>query len=285
VTTKRKLQHVITAQASSDGDGVKILRIAGRELFAQLDPFLLLDEFRSADGADYIGGFPPHPHRGFETITYMLHGAMRHRDHLGNEGVIQGGDVQWMTAGHGVIHSEMPEQTDGLMHGFQLWLNLPAAQKMTPASYQEFSGTQLPVVALASGGQIKIIAGEITTEETTATSPIVDRVTRPVILDITLRPNERWTYQANADHTSLVRVFDGATTDLVTNQMGVYGHGDTLTITASDAGARALLLGGAPLHEPVYQHGPFVMNTRQEIETAIRDYSEGRLVATHGGTL
>ena len=279
MSSERELQHIINAESSSDGDGVRIRRIAGRRWFAQLDPFLLLDEIRSTDGADYIGGFPSHPHRGFETITYMLHGAMRHRDHLGNEGVIRDGGVQWMTAGHGVIHSEMPEQTDGLLHGFQLWLNLPAAQKMTPASYQDYDAAQFPLVALETGGQIRVIAGKVTIGETTAVSPIADRVTRPVILDVTLRPDERWTYNLDADQSLLVRVCDGATTELKTDQMGVYGSGETLTITASEDGVRALVLTGAPLREPVWQHGPFVMNTRQEIETAIRDFNEGRLVA------
>ncbi len=294
MTTEKTLQHVIDATPSSDGDGVKISRIAGHPLFTQLDPFLLLDEFRSKDGADYIGGFPSHPHRGFETITYMLHGAMRHRDHLGNEGVIRDGDVQWMTAGRGVIHSEMPEQTDGLMHGFQLWLNLPAAQKMIPASYQDFKAEQFPVIKLDAGGQIKVIAGALTVDQSTAVSPIADRATRPVILDITLQPNECWTYQVDnersnleqsnleqptLERSTLVRVFDGATTELATQQLGVYGDGNTLTLTAAAQGARALVLSGAPLHEPVQQHGPFVMNTREEIETAIRDFNEGRLTA------
>jgi len=279
MSTERKLQQVIDAVPSSDGDGVKILRIAGHKLFTQLDPFLLLDEFRSKDGADYIGGFPPHPHRGFETITYMLHGAMRHRDHLGNEGVIHDGEVQWMTAGRGVIHSEMPEQTDGLMHGFQLWLNLPAKQKMIPADYQDFKAEQFPVLTLGTGGRIKVIAGLLKIEDATATSPIPDRITRPTILDVTLQPNESWTYQVDSDRSLLLRVFDGATTELATQQLGVYGSGHELTITASEQGVRALVLSGLPLREPVQQHGPFVMNTREEIETAIRDFNEGRLVA------
>jgi hypothetical protein len=281
VTTERKLQQVINAEASSDGDGVRIRRIAGRQWFAQLDPFLLLDEIRSTDGADYIGGFPSHPHRGIETITYMLDGAMRHRDHLGNEGVIRSGDVQWMTAGRGVIHSEMPEQTDGLLHGFQLWLNLPVAEKMRPAGYQDYRSDELPIVELSTGGRIKVIAGNVGFGHDTVRSPMTptDRVTRPVILDVALRPGERWTHTIDSTHTLLVRVFEGATTDVSTHQMGIYVSGDALTLTASGQGARALVLAGAPLREPVWQHGPFVMNTRAEIETAIRDYSEGRLVA------
>ncbi len=281
MTTERKLQQVINAEASSDGDGVRIRRIAGRQWFAQLDPFLLLDEIRSTDGADYIGGFPSHPHRGIETITYMLDGAMRHRDHLGNEGVIRSGDVQWMTAGRGVIHSEMPEQTDGLLHGFQLWLNLPVAEKMRPAGYQDYRSDELPIVELSTGGRIKVIAGNVGFGHDTVRSPMTptDRVTRPVILDVALRPGERWTHTIDSTHTLLVRVFEGATTDVSTHQMGIYVSGDALTLTASGQGARALVLAGAPLREPVWQHGPFVMNTRAEIETAIRDYSEGRLVA------
>jgi len=249
VTTERKLQQLINAEASSDG-------------------------------ADYIGGFPSHPHRGFETITYMLDGAMRHRDHLGNEGVIRSGNVQWMTAGRGVIHSEMPEQTDGLLHGFQLWLNLPAAEKMCPAGYQDCRSSELPVVELARGGRIKVIAGSVAIGHNMVSSPIgpADRVTRPVILDVTLQPVEHWTYTVDSNQTLLVRVYEGATTEVSTHQMGVYVSGDALTLTASDQGARALVLAGAPLREPVWQHGPFVMNTRAEIETAIQDYNEGRLV-------
>lgn len=279
MTTSRKLQRVINARQTSDGDGVKIRRIAGRDVLAQLDPFLLLDEMHSQDGADYIGGFPSHPHRGFETITYMLDGAMRHRDHLGNEGVVSSGGVQWMTAGAGVIHSEMPEQTDGLLHGFQLWLNLPASQKMTPAAYQEFDRAQIPVVKLENDSSITVIAGSVTTPSGTVKGPVTDIVTAPTYLDLQLTPGAKVQLPVDSAHTALLLVYGGATTELADGQLGVYGQGDHVAIEASDTGARALLLAAMPLREPIAQYGPFVMNTEAEIEQAITDYNTGRLVA------
>lgn len=277
MTKKRTLQRVINARPSSDGDGVKIRRIAGRDVTAQLDPFLMLDEIRSEDGADYIGGFPPHPHRGFETITYMLDGAMRHRDHLGNEGVIASGDVQWMTAGRGVIHSEMPEQTDGLLHGFQLWLNLPAAEKMKPADYQEYASAEIPLVDLHGRGRVKVIAGTFTQPGTSVRGPVADSTTHPTYLDIELEAGAHLELSVNDAQTVLLLVFSGATTQLSEGQMGIYEKGDTLAIAALEQGARALLLAGTPLREPIHQYGPFVMNTPEEIEQAIKDYNDGRL--------
>lgn len=196
----RTLQRVIDARAASDGDGVKIRRIAGRDVMAQIDPFLLLDEIQSEDGADYIGGFPAHPHRGFETITYMLDGAMRHKDHLGNEGVIASGDVQWMTAGKGVIHSEMPEQTDGLLHGFQLWLNLPANEKMKPAAYQEYASASIPLIDLGTDGSVKVIAGELSHQGVRVKGPVADSTTHPTYLDIDLKPGASWQLAVNSEH-------------------------------------------------------------------------------------
>jgi redox-sensitive bicupin YhaK (pirin superfamily) len=275
----RTLQRVINARPSSDGDGVKIRRIAGRDVMAQIDPFLMLDEIHSEQGADYIGGFPPHPHRGFETITYMLDGAMRHKDHLGNEGVIASGDVQWMTAGRGVIHSEMPEQTDGLLHGFQLWLNLPASEKMQPAAYQEYAAAQIPLVELEQGGSVKVIAGEINHRGTRVKGPVAETSTRPTYLDINLSAGESWELAVNSEQTVLLLVFSGASTELSAGQLGIYQQGDTLSLTATGEGVRALLLAGTPLREPISQHGPFVMNTPAEIEQAINDYNRGRLIA------
>lgn len=279
MTSYRQLQHVINARPSADGDGVKIQRIAGRDVTALIDPFLLLDEIRSEDGADYIGGFPPHPHRGFETITYMIEGAMRHRDHLGNEGVIASGDVQWMTAGRGVIHSEMPEQTDGLLHGFQLWLNLPASEKMKPAAYREYSDTDIPVLEEQQGVRVKLIAGSLPYRGAIVQGPVADSSTRPTLLDIELPPGATWRLAVTAEQTVLLTVFNGSTTDLSAGQMGVYVQGDALSLVASEQGARVLLLAGTPIREPISQYGPFVMNTTEEIEQAIRDYNEGRLVA------
>jgi len=274
----RTLKQVINAQPTSDGDGVKINRIAGGKLARQLDPFLLIDEIRSEDGADYIGGFPPHPHRGFETITYMLEGAMRHRDHMGNEGVIEGGDVQWMTAGRGVIHSEMPEQTDGLLPGFQVWLNLAATEKMQSARYQEYRDEQLPVLLLTGGGQLKLIAGSAQLGSEQHSSPITSGITQANYFDLQLTAGEQFELPVDAAQTVLVLVYQGATSELSSQQLGVYAQGDVLSISASNQGARALLLTGTPLAEPIKQYGPFVMNTSEQIEQAIRDYNNGQLV-------
>lgn len=279
MTVYRRLQHVVDARAASDGDGVKIRRIAGRSINAAIDPFLLLDEIRSEDGADYVGGFPSHPHRGFETITYMLEGAMRHRDHLGNEGVIGAGDVQWMTAGRGVIHSEMPEQADGLLHGFQLWLNLPASEKMKPAAYQEFDRERIPVIDLPEGGRLKVIAGEVAGDGKSVRGPVSVGATEPVYLDVYLAPGVRWELPVRAEQAVLLLVFQGATAELSEGQLGIYTEGDRLAMTASGQGARALLLAGTPLREPIRQYGPFVMNTDEEIEQALKDYNAGMLVA------
>ncbi|MEH6581362.1 MAG: pirin family protein [Halioglobus sp.] len=275
----RTLQRVINARPSSDGDGVKIRRIAGRDVMAQIDPFLMLDEIRSEDGADYVGGFPSHPHRGFETITYMIDGAMRHKDHLGNEGVIASGDVQWMTAGRGVIHSEMPEQTDGLLHGFQLWLNLPSSEKMKPAAYQEYASKEIPVVSPEEGVSVKLIAGSLSLPGGTEYGPVAESSTQPTYLDIDLQPGARWELAVKPQQTVLLLVFSGGTTDLTEGQMGIYQQGDALSVTASEQGARVLLLAGTPIQEPISQYGPFVMNTAEEIEQAIQDYNAGRLVA------
>ncbi|GMR06834.1 MAG: pirin family protein [Gammaproteobacteria bacterium] len=278
-TKVRRLQQRITAKQTSDGDGVHMYRIAGRQLNEVLDPFLLLDEFRSDDSADYIGGFPSHPHRGFETVTYMLTGKMRHRDHMGNEGLLSDGDVQWMTAGRGVIHSEMPEQTDGLLHGFQLWLNLPASDKMKPAHYQDYRASDLPVVELVSGGHIKLVAGQINEPET-VTGPVKGVVTEPIYVDLYLTANEQWTQAVPEDHTALIYVYQGSTSELSKREMGVYSDGNAVSITAGKDGVKAILLAAKPLHEPVKQYGPFVMNTEEEIKLAIEDYRLGRLTET-----
>jgi redox-sensitive bicupin YhaK (pirin superfamily) len=275
----RTLQQRITAQETSDGDGVRMYRIAGRQLNEILDPFLLLDEFRSDDSADYIGGFPSHPHRGFETVTYMLTGKMRHRDHMGNEGLLADGDVQWMTAGRGVIHSEMPEQTDGLLHGFQLWLNLPASDKMKPAHYQDYRGSDLPVVELESGSKLILVAGQIN-EPVAVAGPVKGVVTEPTYIDLDLTANEQWTQAVPEDHTVLVYVYQGSTSELSKREMGVYSDGNAVSITAGKDGVKAILLAARPLHEPVKQYGPFVMNTEDEIKQAMEDYRLGRLTET-----
>jgi redox-sensitive bicupin YhaK (pirin superfamily) len=209
----------------------------------------------------------------------MLEGAFRHKDHLGNEGVISRGGVQWMTAGRGVIHSEMPEQSDGRMHGFQLWLNLPAAEKMKSAAWQEIGSDQIPVIDLPDGGRVKVIAGAVEHGAGTVKGPVAQGSTRPTYLDVELAPNDIWHLAVDPDHSLLVLVFQGSSTELGDGQMGVYHEGDSLKLEASGEGMRALVLGGQPLKEPIAQYGPFVMNTIEEVEAAIRDYKEGRLVA------
>ena len=280
-TQLRSLEARYSARPASDGDGVLMHRVAGSQLHAFMDPFLLLDEIQSDDSADYIGGFPDHPHRGFETVTYMQRGKMRHRDHLGNEGLLEDGDVQWMTAGRGVIHSEMPEQSQGALHGFQLWLNLPAKDKLKPASYQDFRAEQLPVVELPNVGQVKLISGSIADPDGNGQieGPVQGGSTRPLYYDIHLRADGIWTVEVPDRHTALIYVYEGSTNELSRRDLGIYTQGNAVEIKAGTEGVKALLLAAEPIGEPVVQYGPFVMNTSSEIEQAIRDYRQGQLTA------
>lgn len=273
----KKLEQVIQSQPSSDGDGVRINRIAGQHLNSRLDPFLMLDEIRSDDSADYIGGFPPHPHRGFETITYMIDGKLRHTDHMGNEGVIESGDVQWMTAARGVIHSEMPEQEEGLMHGFQAWLNLPAKEKMKDPAYRDIRSDDIPEVTTSSGVVVRAVAGKVDIDGASVEGVVNGLTTEAVYLDISLPEDAGITIGLPEHHRALVFVFEGHTSELKNRQMGAYGDGELLEIQSGDQPARLLLLAGKPLSEPVVQYGPFVMNTTTEIQQAIQDYQTGQL--------
>lgn len=275
--SKRTMQARIPSVASSDGDGVRIQRIAGRHLNQWLDPFLMVDEIRSDDAADYIGGFPSHPHRGFETITYMLTGRMRHRDHMGNEGVIESGDVQWMTAGRGVVHSEMPEQDQGLLHGFQLWLNLPAAEKMKPAAYRDIKRREIPVLETREGARLKLIAGEVEVEGNRQRGPMYGLSTAPVIIDAHLPAHASLDLQLPANHRVLVYLYQGATREVDHRHMGAFSSGEHLHLTGTDQAADMLILAGRPLAEPIAQYGPFVMNSVEEIQQAMMDYQSGRL--------
>ncbi|WP_101759161.1 pirin family protein [Oceanicoccus sp. KOV_DT_Chl] len=275
----RIIQQVIAARPAQDGDGVKIHRLAGKPLQVILNPFLMIDEINSEDAVDYIGGFPEHPHRGFETITYMKAGRMRHRDHMGNEGVVGAGDVQWMTAGAGVLHSEMPEQEQGLLHGFQLWLNLPAAEKMKPAAYQEISSTSIPEQQLPAGGLVRVIAGDITIGQSELKGVLSARTTQPILADVSLTANEKVELHFSADQAALVYLYQGATDVLKLRQLGVYSTGDTLALAAGLEGAELLVLSGKPLSDPVAQYGPFVMNTMEQIEQAIADFNNQQLVS------
>ena len=275
----RELLRVYQAQPSRDGDGVKINRIAGKEMSRVLDPFLMIDEINSDSAADYIGGFPEHPHRGFETITYMKAGRMRHRDHMGNEGVIGPGDVQWMTAGRGVLHSEMPEQEQGLMHGFQLWLNLPAAEKLKPAAYRDIRSGEIAVYLDESGSEVRVIAGEVGVEDTRLTGCLPPMATRPLMADLSVAAGAQIILDTGDYEQVWVFVYAGAGAGLKAGQLGAFGSGDTLAMHAGDSGLEALVLSGQPLREPIVQYGPFVMNRSEEIEQAISDYREGRLVS------
>ena len=274
----RKLSQVYPSRPSRDGDGVKINRIAGASMHRILDPFLMIDEINSDAAADYMGGFPEHPHRGFETITYMKAGRMRHRDHMGNEGVIGPGDVQWMTAGRGVMHSEMPEQEQGLMHGFQIWLNLPAKDKLKPAAYRDIRNAEIPRHQDEHGSEVRVIAGKIGVGNTTLNGCLPAMPTRPLLVDVSLAPGAETILDLGDYERVLVFVYAGGTTGLKTKQLGVYGSGDTLHLRAGEHGFDALVLSGKALRESIAQYGPFVMNQPEEIEQAIRDFQEGRLV-------
>lgn len=280
----RTLQRVIEGIATSDGAGVKLRRSLGQGQGARLDPFLMLDEFSSDNPGDYIAGFPPHPHRGFETVTYMLDGHMRHEDHLGNVGELKSGGVQWMSAGRGIVHSEMPQQEEGRMRGFQLWINLPAREKMKPAGYRDIQPAEIPVVALPGGGSAKVIAGAVEAGGEVTRGPIQGLSTAPLYIDVQLPPGVTFTQTLDAGHNAFVYAYEGsvrighddAARRLKSQSAGFLSPGDQVEISAEEAGARFLLLAGRPLGEPVVQYGPFVMNTVEEIEQAISDFQSGK---------
>ncbi|MEN5427397.1 pirin family protein [Stenotrophomonas pennii] len=278
--TAARVLRTIEGSPTSDGAGVRLTRVIGGSALPDLDPFLLLDEFGTDRAEDYLAGFPSHPHRGFETVTYMLDGRMRHKDNHGNEGLLTPGSVQWMTAGRGLVHSEMPEQESGRMRGFQLWVNLPARDKMTAPKYQEFAPDRIPQVTPLAGVSVKIIAGEV---DGTA-GPIIQPATDPVYLDIALDAGAAWDYLLPDGHNVFAYVFEGdlqigageEERPVSAQQMAVLGGGNALHLAAGSAGARLILVAGRPLREPVMRHGPFVMNTRQELMQAFVDFQEGR---------
>lgn len=274
----RHLQRVIPAQPAQDGAGVKIHRLAGPMLHEHMNPFLMIDEINSANADDYLAGFPEHPHRGFETITYMKAGKMKHRDHMGNEEVVGSGDVQWMTAARGVLHSEMPEQEAGLMHGFQIWLNLPASEKMQPAKYQELLSAEIPEHR-TDGSIVRVMAGKLETSDEVLSGPMQRASTNPMLADVMLEPGASVELSFNTGNQAMVFVYRGATTDIKTRSLGVYDPGETLKVTASEQGAGFLVLSGNPIDEPIVQYGPFVMNRREEIEQALRDFQNPSFLA------
>ena len=276
----RGVERLVQGQATSDGAGVKLTRVLTQDLQRRLDPFLMLDAFGTDNPGDYIGGFPDHPHRGFETVTYMLQGRMRHRDSAGNEGLLVPGSVQWMTAGRGVIHSEMPEQQDGAMEGFQLWLNLPGVEKMRAPWYRDIASHEVPEWQ-GNGVLVRVIAG--------ATQGVAGAVQRdhtvPLYLDVHLEPHACFEQPLPVAHNAFVYVYRGdmvlvGTTAVRRQRMAILANtpdSDGVVLTAGPAGARLILIAGHPLREPIAQHDPFVMNTQAEIVQAVQDFQAGRL--------
>ena len=276
----RPVVKTVRGRPTSDGAGVKLTRVIGGPGLPDLDPFLMLDEFRSDSASDYLAGFPDHPHRGFETVTYMLAGRMRHRDNRGNVGLLGPGSVQWMTAGRGIVHSEMPEQEHGLMWGFQLWLNLPARAKMTAPRYQDIPADAIPIAAAGSGARVKVLAGRFREVE----GPVRAVATEPLYIDVSLDSGAAATIDLPEAHAAFVYAYDGASaipgdgrsTRLERGELAVLGPGDHVTLSAADGPARAILVAGRPLREPVVKYGPFVMNSEAEIVQAVEDYQAGR---------
>lgn len=276
--TTRTIERLVDGQFVSDGAGVRLRRIIGTPQADYFDPFLMLDEFRTDKAGDYVAGFPDHPHRGFETVTYMIHGRMRHRDSVGNSGVLSDGAVQWMTAGRGVIHSEMPEQTDGLLWGYQLWVNLPSALKMSPPQYQDIpSGDVVEVVS--DDAKVRVLAGSYSGHQAT-----VQTLTPIGYFDVMLAAGGSFTHPVPEGHTALLYVYDGVvqsnsggTSEVTTGTLALLSHEGDVGVTAGPDGGKFLLLSGAPINEPVARMGPFVMTTEEEIHQAVRDYHSGTL--------
>ncbi len=275
----RPVTRIVRGRPTSDGAGVKLTRVIGQPALDMLDPFLMLDEFRSDQASDYIAGFPEHPHRGFETVTYMLAGRMRHGDNQGNSGLLTAGSVQWMTAGRGIVHSEMPEQEDGLMWGFQLWVNLPAKDKMTAPRYQDIAPERIPEVQLAAGVSARVIAGQAGGVK----GPVDAEATAAVYLDLRIEAGATVDVPLPEGHNAFVYVYagqahigDGTNSEVLRGDLGVLGSGDAVRIAAPQSDARLILVAGKPFNEPVAKYGPFVMNTQQQIVQAVEDFRAGR---------
>jgi hypothetical protein len=273
----RAVERLITGQATSDGAGVKLTRVLTQDLQRRLDPFLMLDAFGTDQAEDYIGGFPNHPHRGFETVTYMIAGRMRHRDSAGNEGLLDNGGVQWMTAGRGLVHSEMPEQEEGRMEGFQLWLNLAAQDKLCQPGYTDIPSAQVPEVH-GDGRVVRVIAGSYQGTQGAMQRPR----TEPTFLDIHLEPGATFDQPLPEAHNAFVYVYRGeasiAGRAVPAQRMAILANtpgSDGITLQAGTAPTRLLLIAGQPLREPIVQHGPFVMNSQQQIFDAVTDFRNG----------
>ena len=277
----RKVSRIIKGMPATDGAGVDLTRVIGQPVLPMLDPFLLLDAFRSDKPENYIAGFPPHPHRGFETVTYLLTGRMRHQDSAGHEGVIEPGGIQWMTAGKGIVHSEMPEQEQGMLEGFQLWINLPASHKLDEPAYQEYPAEHIPLEPREGDIEVRVIAG-VTSQGTKG--PVVQPLTDPRYLDVRVPAGQDYFEALPASHNAFFYVIhgsvsiengEGRTMWLARDDLGVLTHGDAVKLQAGQEDARFLVVAGKPLGEPVARGGPFVMNTRAEIQQAFEDYRLG----------
>lgn len=277
-----KILQRLRAQEASDGGGVRLQRLAGFHAASHFDPFLMLDEFNSDSPQDYLAGFPPHPHRGFETISYLRIGAMAHEDHLGHRGLVTSGGIQWMRAGRGIIHSEMPQQRQGRLHGFQLWLNLPARDKMSAPQYRDFASDELPEFKV-DGHDLKLLAGSLPLASGTISAPLDSGVTALRYLDVGFTSDQPLTLPVQAGDTLLLYAYEGqvrlAELTLASKEGAVARVDEALLTVSGSAGSRALLLLGQPLAEPVAHYGPFVMNTRAELEQAVRDYNNGTLTS------
>ena len=273
----RQVLRVVKGQATSDGAGVHLTRLLGTNELSYLDPFLLLDEIRSDDPSDYIAGFPDHPHRGFETVTYMLAGRMRHRDNKGNSGLLGPGSVQWMTAGRGIVHSELPEQEDGLMWGFQLWVNLPASEKLSEPRYQDIPAQEIPEVTPELGVRARIVAGQFGG----ATGPVQGVSTDPIFLDLMFDADKSVLVPLPKEYNAFVYVYEGSLRvgsrplPVERDQLVVLSSGSHIDLGGGAGGGRTILVAGRPCNEPVARYGPFVMNTEEEIHQAFNDYQAG----------
>jgi quercetin 2,3-dioxygenase len=282
----RLVERLVVGQATSDGAGVKLNRVLTHQLQRRLDPFLMLDAFGSDRPDDYIAGFPDHPHRGFETVTYMIAGRMLHRDSAGHEGLLENGGVQWMTAGRGVIHSEIPQQQEGLMEGFQLWLNLHSSEKMNAPWYRDFQNQELPKLRTASGVDVTVIAGASHGTQ----GAVMREITQPLYLDVHMPPGTRFEQTLPADHNGFVYVYRGEVVigdqTVPSQRMAILANSadaDGVVIEAS-ADARLILVAGKPLLQPIVQYGPFVMNSQDEIYQALQDFRDGRLGESASGS-
>ncbi len=285
IQNPRAVAQLVAGRPTRDGAGVRLTRVLTADLQQRLDPFLMLDQFGSDDPKDYGGGFPDHPHRGFETVTYMIAGRMRHKDSAGHEGLLQNGGVQWMTAGRGVVHSEMPEQEDGVMEGFQLWLNLPSQQKMCAPWYRDIQSHEVPEMTTAQGVLVRVIAGESHGTAGAMHRLPKDFPSNPLYLDVHFSGDQVFTQALPTSHNAFVYVYRGQVDvqgpqghhTVPLQRMAILANAGDGVVLRGQAGSKLLLISGQPLHEPIAQHGPFVMNTHQELVQAVQDFQSGRL--------